>query len=107
MEIRAALQVVLFGEKVHRDMYPTDLTWRRVGTVVYFLAPFYRITQESQDEQALTDAVPSCNEIFDHLDDWEAGISRKLKGITTTERERRLFELEAAKTFAFQVLQQE
>jgi hAT family C-terminal dimerisation region/BED zinc finger len=98
MEIRAALQIVLVGEKVHRDMYPTDLTWRQVGTVVSFLAPFYRITQESQGDQALTSAVPSYNEIFDHLDDWEAGIGRKLEGATTAERGRWLVALDAAKT---------
>jgi hypothetical protein len=98
MEIRAALQVVLVGEKAHRDMYPTDLTWRRVATIVSFLAPFYRITQESQGDQALTSAVPSYNEIFDHLDDWEAHICRKLEGVTTAERGRWLVALDAAKT---------
>jgi hypothetical protein len=70
----------------------------RVATSVSFLAPFYRITQGSQGDQAVTSAVPSYIETFDHLDDWEAHIGRKLEGVTTAERGRWMVALDAAKT---------
>jgi hypothetical protein len=70
----------------------------RVATTVSFLAPFYRITQGSQVDQALTSAVPSYIETFDHLDYWEAHICRKLESVTTAERGRWLVALDATKT---------
>jgi hypothetical protein len=78
-------------------MYPVKATWRRVETVVLFLEPFYQISQELQGEKALTNAVPSYNEIFDHVEDWEESLGTRLRDTTTLERAMWLTGLEAAK----------
>jgi hAT family C-terminal dimerisation region/BED zinc finger len=97
LEIKAALSVVFVGESYGKDMYPVEATWRRVETVVSFLEPFYQISQELQGEKALTNAVPSYNEIFDHVEDWEESLGTRLRDTTTLERAMWLTGLEAAK----------
>jgi hypothetical protein len=77
LEIREALSIVLSGEGEER-IFPTNETWRHIETVVSFLELFYKITQELQGDKCLTSAVPSYNELFDHLDDWNDTLCEKL-----------------------------
>jgi hypothetical protein len=81
LDIRDALSIVLSGEG-EECLFPTRETWRHIETVVSFLEPFYKITQELQGNKCLTSAVPSYNELFDHLDDWSSSsnLYEKLEG---------------------------
>jgi hypothetical protein len=97
LEIKADLSVGFVGESYDKDIYPVEATWRRVETVVSFLEPFYKISQELQGEKALTNAVPSYNEIFDHVEDWEECLGTRLRDTATLDRGMWLTWLEAAK----------
>jgi hypothetical protein len=97
LKIKAALSVVFVGESYGKDMYPVEATWRRVGIVVSFLEPFNQISQELQVEKALTNAVPSFNEIFVPFEDWEESLGARLRDTTTLGSRMWITGLEAAK----------
>jgi hypothetical protein len=86
LRIRAALSVVLVGEIYEKSLYPTEETWECIETVVHFLEPFYKITQELQGDKALTHAVLAYNENVDHMEEWSDSLDDKLGGTTNIER---------------------
>jgi hypothetical protein len=85
LRIRAALSVVFVGEIYEKSLYPTEETWKCIETVVCFLEPFEKSTQELQGDKALTHAVPAIIENFDHMEDWSHCLDEKLRGTTNFE----------------------
>jgi hypothetical protein len=85
-QISGALSVVLVGESTLPPLFPGEDTWNHVDTVLQFLEPFYKITLELEGNKSLTNAVPSYNELFDHLEDWEEYIDARLSSSTSVER---------------------
>ena len=81
-----ALSVVLVGEGTNPPLFPGEDTWIHVDTVLQFLEPFYNIALELEGNKCLTNSVPSYNEMFDHLEDWEEYIDTRLNTSPSVER---------------------
>jgi len=78
LQIKEALSAGLIGEEFVSQALPTNATWECIRTIVDFLSPFHRITQQLQGNVALTASIPCYNEMFDHVEDWKDSLRTKL-----------------------------